>query len=1321
LTGAKIFHFKDFQTADGSLTLERVYNSLPYGGGGVLMSREPIGLGRFWKFSFEHELHINPNFSSSVPQVELETADGSSLRFQKSSESTILSPYQATANANPQTDYTIEFVGTWPTNLPDLLSVPTQWRVSDAHDSVWLLQTFLDPVTGKYGIARPVSVAFRGGLVWNIQYGLYNEPISITDSFGKTASLSWIIEDSSTIGSSSPKRPLAISGVTLPDGTSVRYVYDAANAVPIGLPQANRLIQFEVVDTDSKVVNSSTYLYENPDLPWHLTGILDATGTRRWSVEYDAGGRAISSTGPTGYDRYTITYAYSPPTHTRTVTNALGKSAEYRYNIVTSPLDARLVNVNGSASAQCPAGTRSYAYDSNKFISQEKDEEDRLTRYVREPRGLPISITRGFNTTQAVTTSYTWHSALHVPTQVVQPGLTTDYTWNSSGQLTQVTQTDTTTTSVPYSTNGQTRTWAYTYNSHGYLLTVDGPLSGTGDTVTYTYDTSGYLASITNELNQTLTVSAVNGRGEPTTVVDAGGITSNLTYDSEGRLKTIAVDPSGLNAVTSIDYNAMGDVTKITRPNGAYLQYTYDDARRITKVEDNSGDYVEYDRDNLGNVTARRAKTSGGTLKLTQTATFDELGRLLTFVGSASQTWTHAYDKTNNRVSMTDPRSHVFHSVFDSVNRLISTTDEDSGTATLTRNGQDQVTNYSDPRSLSTSYVRDGFGDIIQRASPDAGTTVYVYNALGKPTRITDGRSIVTNLTYDNAGRLLTKQYPAATGENITYTWDSTTSGNNGVGRITKIEDASGSVEWFYNALGQVTQEKKTTSSVVYTVDYTYDLDGKVTQITYPSGRIVTISRDSAGRISGITTKKDSGSSSVTLASSIAYLPLGPLTTLTYGNGLTLSKTYTQDYLIDGLQVQDTSTSTVVLDRSYAFGDAINLTGITDNLTSARSESYVYTNANRLQEGDGIWGTLTWAYDATGNRTSEVLTSGSTTTNTYNYPGSSNKLSSITQGASTVRSFSYDAGGNISADTRGSTAYNYHYNNRNRLDELTIGSTVTADYGYDGLERLAIRTTQNMTPAGTTHYVYDRDGHLIAEATNTGTTTREYVWLDDMPLAVVADVDTASPNLYFVHADHLDRPLKMTDGTEAVVWDAVYNPFGDVNAITGSAANNLRFPGQYFLIEAGLHYNWHRHYDPTLGRYTQPDSLEFADGPNLFAYAKSSPTLKTDPNGRQIVIPRPTPGMTPLPPGLFDEWRKYADKGVDGLWKFLRRGTTSYGGNGGGRNGPGCAEEWAEAREMCAAELSKPNPNRNITGGCTNIEDCARGLVSERCGGNAVQ
>jgi RHS repeat-associated protein len=154
---------------------------------------------------------------------------------------------------------------------------------------------------------------------------------------------------------------------------------------------------------------------------------------------------------------------------------------------------------------------------------------------------------------------------------------------------------------------------------------------------------------------------------------------------------------------------------------------------------------------------------------------------------------------------------------------------------------------------------------------------------------------------------------------------------------------------------------------------------------------------------------------------------------------------------------------------------------------------------------------------------------------------------------------------------------------------------VTADYTYDGLERMAIRTTQNMTPAGTTHYLYDRAGRLLVEADDTGQTLREYVWLDDMPLAVVSDVNTMSPNLYFVHADHLDTPVRMTDVSKNVVWDAYFLPFGTAESITGSASNNMRFPGQYFLIEDGLHYNWYRHYDSTLGRYVQADPLANAE------------------------------------------------------------------------------------------------------------------------------
>ena len=91
------------------------------------------------------------------------------------------------------------------------------------------------------------------------------------------------------------------------------------------------------------------------------------------------------------------------------------------------------------------------------------------------------------------------------------------------------------------------------------------------------------------------------------------------------------------------------------------------------------------------------------------------------------------------------------------------------------------------------------------------------------------------------------------------------------------------------------------------------------------------------------------------------------------------------------------------------------------------------------------------------------------------------------------------------------------------------------------------------------------------------------------------------------------------------MWDVIYAPFGGVSYIWSNPANiDLRFPGQWFQLESGLAYNWHRHYDATLGRYVQPDPLGLtamlSDGPNVYSYAKSSPVNFKDPTG-QIVVP----------------------------------------------------------------------------------------------------
>ena len=147
----------------------------------------------------------------------------------------------------------------------------------------------------------------------------------------------------------------------------------------------------------------------------------------------------------------------------------------------------------------------------------------------------------------------------------------------------------------------------------------------------------------------------------------------------------------------------------------------------------------------------------------------------------------------------------------------------------------------------------------------------------------------------------------------------------------------------------------------------------------------------------------------------------------------------------------------------------------------------------------------------------------------------------------------------------------------------------------------------------TTVYVRDLNDHIIAELNALGQTQREYIWLDDMPVAVVDNVASGNPVIYYVHVDHLMRPARMTAQDTSWVWDVIYAPFGGVSYIWSNPANiDLRFSGQWFQLESGLAYNWHRHYDATLGRYVQPDPIGLVGGRNIFGYANQSPGAYTD-------------------------------------------------------------------------------------------------------------
>jgi RHS repeat-associated protein len=92
----------------------------------------------------------------------------------------------------------------------------------------------------------------------------------------------------------------------------------------------------------------------------------------------------------------------------------------------------------------------------------------------------------------------------------------------------------------------------------------------------------------------------------------------------------------------------------------------------------------------------------------------------------------------------------------------------------------------------------------------------------------------------------------------------------------------------------------------------------------------------------------------------------------------------------------------------------------------------------------------------------------------------------------------------------------------------------------------------------------------------------------------------------------------VTDASQARQWDVASDPWGNALPLsTGTIAQDLRLPGQQMQAESGLFQNWHRDYDPTLGRHIEADPIGLAGGGNPFAYASGNPLNLIDPLGLQ--------------------------------------------------------------------------------------------------------
>ncbi len=904
------------------------------------------------------------------------------------------------------------------------------------------------------------------------------------------------------------------------------------------------------------------YHYEDPNFPRHLTGITDENGARISTYRYDSRGRAISTEravtdNGAAQEKFSVSYIGAQGA---TVTDPAGINRTLK--LAGQEYETRLINSSNAGDGKSIARV----YDQNNRLSESTDAEGRKTSYTYNLTGQKISQTEAVGTPQERTTTYEYLSpTVSLPTVVrttsvfagAQKQTTTTYQNNLPISITESGYTPAG-TAVSRATTMQ-------YNAAGQVTQIDGPRTDVADVTTMEYYTCatgaecGQLKRVTNALGHVTTYDTYDAKGRVTLTTDSNGLKTAYTYDPRGRVKTITTTaPGGTPRTTTHTYDFAGQLTRTDMPDGMTLTYTYDAAHYLRSVTDNVGNKIEYTYDLKGNRTKEEIKDPDGTLVRSLQTTYDARDRVAAINAGGSLTQ-QVHDALGNLKQEIDPNNAEATSpvttthAYDPLNRLTETVDRLGGTTTYTYDSADRATKVTPPDSPATEYVYDDLGNLLEERSPARGTTLYIHDTAGNVLTKTDARALTAAYTYDALNRVTAIDYPG-TDEDISYAYDVGPTCGAGIGRLCQVTDGSGITKYTYDAYGNLTTQTHTELGQIYTTSYAHDVANRVVSITYPDGRQVSYTRDAIGRITGI--NHTVNGTTTPLLTNIAYRADGLVTSQIFGNGLTESRTY-------DLQGRLTSQSLGSLDsRAYTY-DA------NGNPTAIQAASYTYDVLDRLLQGTTA-----------------------TESHNYAYDGNYNLL--------------YTHHSETDTQTRDD---GFAYNATGHLQTYFQGTTPKGQYVYNH-QRQRTRKYANTT----TVYHYDQQGNLINETTAQGDLIKAYVYLSSTPIAQI-DGNNAITYLY---TDHLGTPRIGTSHAQTKTWEWGNEPYGqtppneDPDQDSQFTQVNLRFPGQYYDQESGLHYNWNRYYDPRTGRYVTSDPIGLDGGLNTYAYANANILFYTD-------------------------------------------------------------------------------------------------------------
>lgn len=764
---------------------------------------------------------------------------------------------------------------------------------------------------------------------------------------------------------------------------------------------------------------------------------------------------------------------------------------------------------------------------------------------------------------------------------------------------------------VTTTTTGSGAVHQYVVNEAHQIVKEVNPL---GAVTRYERDRYNRLLSRTDALGRARRFS-YDALGRLTVTVRPDGCESTAEYNELG-LPTRVVNPD--RTTIRQDYDARGNRTSVTDPSGAVTRYTYDEAGRLTGIIDALG-HTSRIRCNAAGLPVEITDPLGATTCLTRdpfgraSALTDPLGNTTrlswtpegrlahrTEADGSEESWT--YDGEGNCLTHTNAIGAVSRFEYTHFDLMTARTGDDGVRYAFAYDLELRLTQVLNPQGAAWDYEYDAAGRLVSETDFDGRPLTYERDAVGRIMVRTDALGQSLRYEWDDLDRLVTKD---AAGAVTSFAYDFS-------GRLAEAVSADATVTYLRDRNGRLRSETVDGR----TVRYTYDEIGRRISRTTPAGVVSTWAYDPAGRRSSLAT----AGRTLTFDHDVAGREVAR-----HVGEVTLTSEFDQRGRLGSQEVTGAGRS--IQRRDYAYRADGNLIGVNDQLSGP--QSFQLDQGGRVIAVRAADWTERYTYDESGNQTEASWPAshpGQEATGTRAYSGTT-----LTR-AGKVR-YEHDALGRtilrqVTRLSRKPDTWHYAWDADNRLTAVTTPDGTRWQYSYDALGRRTAKrrlADDGATAVEQTTFTWDGDTLCEQYIQDSGHGDRIALTWDHHGLRPLtqterrftadAPQEAIDERFFSIVTDLVGAPRELVDESGRLAWHTRTTLWGTTTwAASSTAYTPIRFPGQYFDPETGLHYNYFRYYDPESGRYASPDPLGISPAPNPTTYV-SNPHRLADPMG----------------------------------------------------------------------------------------------------------